>query len=74
MRGSDDRAAANQRSTDALDHARRQAILDCQGDLQPDRAPSDRATSADPELKLPERWDRLNVHYLHGEWPFAWLN
>ena len=74
MRGGEDRAAANQRATDALYLARYRAVVECRGRLVPRLEPSDRRYPERQEIRAGERWDRLNVEYLRAEWPPARLS
>lgn len=69
MRGGEDRAAANQRATDALYLARYRAVAECQGRLVPRLDPSDRAYLESDQIRAVDRWDHLNVEYLRAEWP-----
>lgn len=73
MRGGEDRAAANQRETDALNLARTRAVAECRGRLEPRLDPSDRRYPEPEVIQSGEQWDRLNVEYLRAEWPAARL-
>ena len=69
MRGRDDRAAANQRSTNPLELARIRAVAECDGRLIPQTPRDDRRFGDFPDLDDPQCWDLLRVDYLRSEWP-----
>lgn len=74
MRGRDDRAATNQRAIDALYLARRRAVAECRGRLEPQSSSADLTLSDLLIDDSAETWDHLSVAYLRGEWPPARLN
>ena len=74
MRGRDDRAAANQRSTNPLHLARIRAVRECQARVVPKISGEDRVIPEARTMDLAAVWDDLRVDYLHSEWPPARLN
>jgi hypothetical protein len=74
MRGRDDRAAANQRASDALYQARLRAVAECRGRLSPGVPSCDGIFQEEEHFAVADAWDRLNVEYLQAEWPPSMLN
>jgi hypothetical protein len=74
MRGKEDRAAANQRASDALYQARRRAVAECHNPVTPSVPVDDRVLREVELFDVPDAWDRLNVEYLLAEWPPSMLS
>jgi hypothetical protein len=74
MRSRDDRAAANQRATDALYQARRRAVAESQQKLEPRAPAQEQPLLEEAGLATAGAWEGLNVGYLRAEWPASMLN